>query len=194
MTRHRFLAVVIAASMPVCNPASADVEVYFDFNEWQNALTTTTSIGFTGFPDGTGITNQYEAQGVVFDSPPPFVLNGFDTFPNDGAGLHGSSFSGQIVANFLEPQYAIASHFTGDQQIELYSAGLPILTLDPFGGPPGTFVGFILDQPFDAAIIFDPVDPVVVIDDLHFGVQAPGILPLLGAVALFGSRRRRQSR
>lgn len=194
MTRHRFLAVVIPASMLVCNPASADVEVYFDFAEWQNALTSTTTIGFTGFPKGFGISDQYADQGVLFPPNDTFILTGFDLFPNDGAGLHSGVASGEIAASFLEPQYGIAAHFTGSIQFELFSDGASMFLSDTFGGAPGVFVGFVSDQPFDSAVLFDPNDPVAVIDDIHFGVPAPGALPLLGAAGIVGGGRRRRQK
>lgn len=193
MTFHRFIPLLFICSVSCAQQACAAVEIFFDFTEWQNALTSVTTIGFTGFPDGTGITNQYEQEGVVFAPPPSFVLNGFDTFPNDGAGLHGSSFSDQIVANFLEPQYGIAFHFPGTLQIQLSFQNQFVFLSDELGGAGiGHFVGFVLDTPFDGAVVTDPLS-VVVIDDLHFGVPAPGVLPLLALAEVMGKRRSRET-
>ena len=179
------------AGLALASPALGTVEVYFDFAEWQAALPSFTTIDFTGFEKGDDIFDQYADQGVLFPGD-NFILLSESNFPNDGAGLHSGTFTEQIEVSFLEPQYALGTHFVGDNQFELFFAGQSIFTSLLYEGPPGTFVGLISEQPFDAALILDPEDPVVVIDDLHFGVPAPGALTALGFAALTGLGRRRR--
>jgi hypothetical protein len=52
------------------------------------------------------------------------------------------------------------------------------------------FAGLISSQAFDAALVFDPIGTLVVLDNLHFGVPAPGVLPLLALAGIVGARRR----
>jgi MYXO-CTERM domain-containing protein len=187
---HHIIHFLTIAGLGPGHLARAEVDVYFDFAEWQSALTSVTTIPFTGFADGTLISTQYEAQGILFDSPHPFTLSGIDLFLNDGAGITTNTLIQDIEAQFSQPQYGIAAHFTGSIQLEIFSDGASTFLSDTYGGAPGVFVGFVLDQPFDSAILFDPNDPVVVIDDLHFGVPGPGALPLLALAGIVGRRRR----
>jgi hypothetical protein len=185
---------MLAMSLLCSQTCHGEVQVYVNFAEWQAALTSTTTIGFTGFQDGMSITNEYAGDGVTFASPSPFVLNGFDSFPNDGSGIVTNSFIQQISAEFSSGQYGIATHFSGAIQFSLLFEGQLVYESDPFGVGSALFVGLVTDIPFDRVILFDPVDPVVVIDDLHFGVPAPGILPLLALAGIIGQRRRSRGR
>jgi hypothetical protein len=192
MTLLRLISVLFIAAAFRGHQACAAVEVFFDFTEWQSALTSTTTIDFTGLPNGFGISDQYADQGVLFPPNDTFILHGFSTFPNDGAGLHSGVASGEIAATLLEPQFGIAFHFAGLMQMELSHEGQAVFLSDIYGGGVGNFVGFVADSPFDGAVLFDPLDPVAVIDDLHFGVPAPGALGLIAIAAMVGGRRRRQ--
>jgi len=186
-------SIALLAALGPCRVVSAEAEVFFDFAEWQSAMSSTTTIGFTGFPDGTLISNQYEAQGVVFESPHPFTLSGFDLFLEDGAGIVTNTFIQDIEVQWSQPQYGIATHFTGAIQFQLFDDNGMVYESDTFGVGTGLFVGFISTISFDRAVIFDPTGiGIVVIDDLHFGVPAPGALGLFAlAGAIHGRRRRR---
>jgi hypothetical protein len=65
-----------------------------------------------------------------------------------------------------------------------------IFTSDVFDGGVGNFLGLVSSDLFDAAVLIDPQDEAE-IDDLHFGVPAPGAIWLLGLAALRPARQRR---
>ena len=112
-------------------------------------------------------------------------------FPNDGAGLFGGGFT-PIAVSFDSPQAWIAVDFPGDVQFELFREGELIYTSSEFGiGGVGNFAGLVSSEFFDAAVILDPTDQSVFIDDLHFGVPVPSALVLLALAGLFSGGRRR---
>ena len=160
---------------------------FFDKEEWEAAVGQFTTIGFTGFPQGTFITDQYADLGILF-------TDGTDTifftpsFINDSWGLAGN---GDINLSFTTPQAWIGVDFPGFLSIELFSAGKLIHTAEFGSAGVGNFGGLISSKLFDAAVLSDRLDDAVFIDDLHFGVPAPGALWLLGVAALLPRRRRR---
>jgi MYXO-CTERM domain-containing protein len=173
--------------------AVASVEVYFDFEEWQSALSATTTIDFAGFPQATVVFDEFEEQGVLFPTQDTFILNGCSNFPTDCAGLHSGIISGNITMQFLGPIYGIGTHFIGDNQTNLFNDGQLIYSSLGWNGPAGSFVGYVSTQPFTEAVIASVgTVPINVIDDLHFGVPGPGALPLLALAGAIGGRRRRQ--
>ena len=184
------MAVVLSAGIGD-RVAVCGVIEYFDRAEWEAAVGDFTTIGFTGFPEGTFITDQYADLGILFGGGNEFIsLN--NSFPNDGAGLV-SNFT-DIVMEFDIPQFWIGTDFPGIIRIDLYNEGELFYSSIDFGGPPiGAFGGLLSSEPFDMAVILDPSDPVVNIDDLFFGppIPAPGALWLLALSALCGYRRRR---
>ena len=92
---------------------------------------------------------------------------------------------------FDTPQAWIGVDFPGDLQIDLFSKGRLIHTSVFIAGGIGNFGGIVSSKLFDPAFLIDPVDGAVFIDDVHFGVPAPGALWLLGVAALFPRRRGR---
>jgi hypothetical protein len=171
--------------------ARADVIEFTDRDEWIAAAGRFTTIDFTGFPEGTDITDQYSDLGVTFTGGLEHIALNDNTFPNDGAGLR-SSFA-DIQAEFATPQFWIAVDFPGILQFELYSGGLLIYTSSAFGvGGPGNFGGLVSTEPFDRANILDPTGGTIAIDDLHFGPPIPGppALALLGLAGFYLRRRR----
>lgn len=113
-----------------------------------------------------------------------------ETFPIDGVGLHGGP-DGQSSVGFSSPQASIGVGFAGAVRFRLFSEGELIYTSTSFApGGVGNFAGLVSTDAFDAAIIEDLFDPVVVIDDLHSGVPVPGGLVLLVPAALAPRRRR----
>ncbi len=178
-----------AALLAQTGAAPAGVLEFSDRDEWFAAVDQVTTIDFTDFPHGTLLSNQYDELGVLFTDRVDIVLCCGGAFPNDGAGVNGV---GSISLAFTAPQYAIAVDFPGDVMFDLYNGGELFYTSSQFGGGGiGNFGGLISTQPFDAAVISDPVDDHVFIDDLHFGVPGAGAPWLFGAAAFFPRRRRR---
>ena len=189
--RDRFRLLLMATS-PWMAGLSADGSVieFSNQTEWEAAVGRFTTIDFTGFPEATNITNQYEDLGITFTDGIDLIRLNNNTFPNDGAGLDG--LANGIEVSFDTPQLWIAVEYPGDVRFELFSEGGLIFTsTDNFpGGGAGFFAGLLSTQPFDAVIISDPTDSFISIDDLHFGVPAPPTLALLALATLFGARRR----
>ena len=181
----------ILAGLALASPALGTVEVYFDFAEWQAALPSFTTIDFTGFDKGDDIYDQYADQGVLFPGD-NFILLSESNFPIDGSGLHTGTFTEEIEASFFEPQYALATHFTGAIQLFLFSRGQLVYESGFFGDGIGLFVGLVSTDPFDGAMLRDPTDPVGVIDNLYFGVPAPGALGFFALAGMSGPGRRRR--
>jgi len=170
----------------------ADVIEYTDKAEWQAGAGEFTTIGFTEYPDGTWVFEQYADLGVHFvDGFDIIRCCSFETFPVDGAGLDGNA---EIHLIFDAPMYTIAADFPGGLMFELFSGGEPTYTSGPMGfGGVGLFGGIVSSEPFDEAILRDWGGGQVAIDDLHFGPPIPGpsALGLIG-VAFVGIVRRRR--
>lgn len=184
------LAVLLAAAT---GRSYAGVVVFSDRDEWLNAVGPVTTITFTEFPNNTFITDQYANLGVLFlDGNDNIACCNDVTFPNDGSGLDGNL---AIHLAFLEPQAYIALDFPGYVSIQLFSDGQLIYDSPNFGGGPA-FVGWLSTGLFDEAIIVDPFDTNVDLDDLHFGVPSPSAISLflLGGAVWPRRRRRRRSR
>ena len=194
----RFIAVLTACS--AAGVASAAVTIYEnDFAGWSAAAGPATSIGFTEYPQGTPITDQYELLGVTFggyaQSGPfsdPMVLFG-DGVLQDGAGLRGNP---GIELMFSEPMRAVGVDFPGFIRISLFSGGTLVFHSLDFGGMPlGNFGGIVSEIAFDRVVLWQPQNGTVFIDTLYFAtVPTPGAaLPLVAALLgrLSHQRRRR---
>jgi len=194
MVSRMFRLVLVACSGACCVGPSlrADVIEYTDKGEWQAAGGEFTTIGFTGYPDGTWIFEQYAYLGVHFvDGADLIVCCDFVTFPMDGAGLDGNA---EIHLVFDAPIYTIAADFPGNLMFDLYNDGELMYSSSMMGvGGIGNFGGLISTSPFDEAIIHSWEEFQVFLDDLHFGPPIPGAsgLGLLG-VAFVGIVRRRR--
>ena len=188
----RSFAVLIAVLGLSGIAAQADVIEFTDKDEWFTAVGEVTTIEFTGFPNGTLITDQYEDLGVLFTGGADFIWQNEGAFPNDGWGINGQS---DIELSFQFPQAWIAVEFPGFMRLDLFAEGQLIYSSNLFGGGgAGFFAGLISDQLFDVALLTDPMDETVDIDDLHFGVPAPGTLALLGLATVLPRRGRRRRR
>ena len=166
--------------------AHGGVQEFTDKDEWIDAVGEFTTIDFTGFPEGTFITDQYADLGVLF-------TDGNDTIQESGVFVdgHGLRGSGIITLAFDLPQAYIGVDYPGAMKIELFNEGRLIYTSSDFGlGGVGNFAGLLSTDLFDGALLYDWIDGTVFIDDLHFGVPAPGTLPLLALGALTQRRRR----
>ena len=181
------LAVVLLACSGGHRAAGGVIE-FTDPLEWQAAVGMFVTVDFTGFPNGTFITDQYAELGILFTDGNDSIFLNDGAFPNDGAGLDGN---GNISVSFDTPQAWMGVDFPGALQIELFSSGRLFYTSSiAGGGGAGFFLGLISSELFDSAVLIDPADQAA-IDDLHFGVPTPGALWLLGVAALLPRRRRR---
>lgn len=188
--RVRIVCSVILLSA-ACQSHAAVVEYEQRIN-WTNAVDHFTTVDFTGYPENTNITTQYQSQGVTFTDGLDLILfsNGFI---NDGVGLNGALDS--IHLAFSVEMHHIAVEFPGSMQILLLWRGQVTYTsTEIIHVGTGFFFGLVSDQPFDGAVILDPTGAVF-IDDLHFGppIAAPGALGML-AMSLCVIRDRRRCR
>ena len=172
--------------MLVIGTAHGGVIEFTDKDEWIDAVGEFTTIGFTGFEIGTFITDQYADLGILFTDGNDSIHNTC-SFVNDCWGLDGN---GDIAVAFDTPQLWIGADFPGILRIELYRDGRLFYVSKDYGVGIGLFVGLLSAKPFDAALLIDAAGEAA-IDDLHFGVPAPGTLPLLALGALWTRRRRR---
>ncbi len=173
-------------AMVVCMAvSSAQGAVYEITNEdvWMAAVGTFATADFTGFPDCTFITDQYAGLGVVFTDGNDCTYLHPEVFPNDGAGLDGN---GNITVAFAQAQHWIAVDHPGLIGIQLRNDGevvhnSGIYHVFSFG----RFLGLISSEPFDEAIVIDPLGGEAEIDDLYFGPPVcPADLDGDGTVAI----------
>ena len=190
MIRLTFRLLVLAALACPALPAHAGVTEFTDRADWEAAVGPFSSIDFTGFPKFTIITNQYQDLGITFTDGTD-AIRFSNAFPNDNRGLDGND---DIHLSFDTPQTWIGVDFPGDVRVLLFS-GRELIHFSSFftAGPDGVggFAGLVSTELFDAALILDPADDAVFIDDLHFGVPAPGGLMLLALAGIWPRRRRR---
>ena len=190
LIRLTFRLLVLAALACPALPAHAGVTEFSDRAEWEAAVGAFTTIDFTGFPAFTIITDQYQDLGVTFTDGNDVTFF-TPSFVNDNWGLDGN---GDIHLSFERPQGWIGVDFPGDVRVLLFSGGELIHFSSFFSAGPdgvGGFAGLVSTELFDAAVILDRVDDAVFIDDLHFGVPAPGGLMLLALAGIWPRRRRR---
>ncbi|MCH8153145.1 MAG: hypothetical protein IH830_12340 [Planctomycetes bacterium] len=180
---------VAAVLLAPAGPTQAGVIELIDREEWFSLVGPVITLDFTGFAPGTFITDQYADLGVLFTDGNDSIFPSEPAFPNDGWGLDGN---GNISVAFDSPQAWIGLDFPGFLSIELYSEGRLFFTSNLSGGAGvGNFLGLISSQLFDAAVVVEGAPGFEAeIDDLHFGVPAPGALWLLGLSALRPRRRR----
>ncbi len=170
-------------------PAHAGVTEFTDMAEWEAAVGVFTTIDFTGWPEFTIITDQYQDLGVLFSDGNDTILFS-NAFQNDGVGLGGTV--DDIELSFDAPQLWIAVNYPGNIQLELFRNNKLIHVSSVFSDILGDFAGLLSTEPFDVALISDPSDDAVFIDDLHFGVPAPPTLAVLAFGAVVTCRRRRR--
>ena len=165
----RFSAALL--SVTISHFAIADVLELTEKDDWINLVGDFTTIDFTGFEDGTFITDQYAHQGVLFTDGNDNIHHTC-SYVNDCRGLAGSPDTHLL---FDTAQTYIAVDYPGAMQLELFSKGELIYTSSGFGvGGTGFFAGLVCVQPFDSAVLTDWVLDEVSIDDLHFGYGIPG--------------------
>ncbi len=170
-----------AATLLVGIDCNADVGHYIDKQDWIAVVGPFETAGFTGFPHGTFITDQYADIGVIFtDGNDSVVCCSEEAFPEDGAGLEGNL---DITLAFDTPMRWIAADFPGGLQYLLFYENELIFTSNRFSdGGVGFFFGLTSSRPFDSAVVICPTFAEAEIDDLHFGGAPWGDIDLNGAV------------
>ncbi len=186
-----------AVAVALLGPPAPGGFVEFDDKEaWIDAVGSFVTVDFAGFPAGTLITDQYAALGVLFtDGLDVVECCDLVAYPNDGAGLFSIP---AIRVQFTTPQSWLAVEYPGPIEICLYWRGELIHTSSGYDPVPyGNFAGLVSTQLFDAAVVSRSPDHTaflpIQIDDLHFGVPAPGAGLLLAAFLLSPRGRRRRS-
>lgn len=191
------LAAALCATVFACsNVAHADL-IEFGNGErdaWFDAAsadgeTDVTTIGFTGYPAGTVLDNQYEDMGVTFKNESFIDGESFNIFPEDGWGAIDVN---RIEVHFAMPQNAIAVDHPGDMQFSLYLGNEQVAFSSQFiGDDPGNFAGVLSTLAFDRVEIVDPATFFVAIDNLHFArIPTPGAFIPLALLLLLRSRNR----
>jgi hypothetical protein len=173
------------------NSALGTVQQFTGKASWLAAAGAHTAITFLGYPQNTNITTQYSNLGITFTDGIDLIDNAPTAFPNDGWGINGALDSTTLY--FALPTTSLAADFPGFIQYKLFWHEQLIFTSNIMGGGgAGHFAGVVSDQPFDRAVILDPLGGLF-FDDLYFGppVPAPAALPLLALAALRGRSRRR---
>jgi hypothetical protein len=188
--RIRTIAATGLATLAFSALAFADVEIYEDFSEWGLAAGDYATLDFTGFEQNEVLFDQYSDLGVLFPTPNAYFRPGEDLFPTDNWGAT-STFGPGINLAFDSPQQWIAADFPGDIAFRLYSDGAFVEEIFILGGGFGNFGGIVADGLFDRVEIIDPIDGFVSVDNVYFGVPAPGALGLFAISLLRSARRRR---
>jgi hypothetical protein len=194
MRRNFFTMATGAATLAlVYTPCSADIVGFTDRDEWEQAVGAFTTIDFTGFEPLTLITDQYADLGVLFTDENDVTVHSWDVFVNDGEGLEGSNFDDQITVEFDLPHLWFAVDHAGSAFIDVYDDDIFLGTFEHFAGGAGKFTGIVSDLAFNKIVIHRGGDSPPFIDDLHFGIPAPGAIAVLALAGLLGtgSRRRR---
>jgi len=176
----RFSAALL--SVAFLHTATADVLELTEKDDWINLVGEFTTIDFTGFEDGTFITDQYAHQGVLFTDGNDNIHHTC-SYVNDCRGLDGNQAIDLVFDVHLT--YIAVDH-PGSVQFELFNNGKLIYTSSSLGhGGSGHFSGLVLTQPFDAAILSrETKGSQVFIDDLHFGFSTPGDVNHDGTVGI----------
>ena len=185
------MAATLAAAIALCSgPTMAETQLFYDFEGWEAAIGDYTTIDFTGFENGEVLSDQYADLGVVSPTGNAVIRRQTLAFPTDWWGV-SSTFGPGINLAFDTPQRWIAADFPGDIAFRLFSDEVFVEEVRVWGGGAGNFGGIISDVSFDRVEIIDFVDGIVLVDNIYFGVPAPGAIGLLTLTLLVGPRRRR---
>ncbi len=182
-------AVGCCALLAVAGAAHGGFVEFLDDREgWLDAAGRFTTIDFVGFPKNTILTDQYIEQGLLFTDGNDRIDSG-GAYVNDLWGVDGN---GDVNVVFETPQLWIAVDFPGVMAFQLFRDGELVYT-STFWTPGGLdhFFGIVSSEPFDAVRIIDPLGEAA-IDDLHFGVPAPGAFWVLGLGVIGRGRRSRR--
>ncbi len=159
------VALALLSAQPVVHGGVLEFD---DKDAWIAAVGEFTTIDFTGFPDGTFITNEYAGLGVLFTDGNDSI-DATCAHVNDCFGLDGNP---SMHLSFDSPQAYLAVDFPGDVQIDLFNEDQLIHSALFIGGGLGFFFGVVSTELFDTVVISRPFGTDALIDDLHFGVPA----------------------
>lgn len=181
---------VVIESVLESGTAYADVQAFTDKQAWIDAVGDFNTIDFTGFEEGTIITDQYTDLGVLFTNGLDEIEFSADRYPNDNWGLAGNF--GSTTLAFEYPQYWFGADYAFGLGIWFFRDGELVLVASFDGNGGGNFGGIISDEPFDGLLFTgDPVICCPYIDDLYVGVPGPGGLAVF---IVAGVCRRRRTR
>jgi hypothetical protein len=162
------------------------------YDAWSAASGPFTTIDFTGYPQGTLITDQYEEQGILFESSDADIV-WFSSigFPQDGVGINGLV---EVEMTFSDPIFSFGMHHPGLRFVLAYN-GDTLLWTSPLlgGGGVGFFSGFTSTGPVDRVLVLSGSSAPVVsvhVDNIYFStVPGPSGAALLGLAGLIGRGR-----
>jgi len=189
--------IMLVAALLLASKAAAEITTYTDRDAWFEAVSPggsvpITTIGFSEFPAGTVIRDQYAHLGVNFDGVNFTLGEDFGVYPQDGWGLR-SGIGGSTV-EFDAPRHALGLDHPASAIMELLYEGESIGVANFSGSGFGNFSGIVSTEPFDAVILSDAMAPSF-IDDLHFvTIPAPGSMACFVIVSLVCRRGRRRRR
>ncbi len=144
-----------------------------------------TTADFTGFVLNEQIVDQYAGIGITIPTGPTAYGPATVLYPQDGWGvISASGFEAQLDT----PATAMAIDFAGTVRIELYDDAGALVhsssTVASGGGAspvPGAFLGLVSTVPFSSIRVYDTVDNVPNIDDLHVAFSSGPSLDIVGA-------------
>lgn len=185
---------IYAAGLVVCACTTitrADVTGYLEEDDWVAAVGAFTTINFTGQDQWDVITDQYNDLGVTFTDGNDFIYH-TGAFVNDGIGLHGSWNDLQITIEFDEPLLWFGINHPGPAEIELYLGDQMVGSYFNAWGTSDAFTGVVSKALFDRVRVTRPLtQSAPLIDDLHFGIPAPGAIAVLALAGMLCPGRRR---
>ena len=163
---------------------------FTDKDEWIDAVGDFNTIDFTGFEEGTIITDQYADLGVFFTDGDDEIGFSADRYPNDNWGLNGNF--GRITLAFDSPQFWFGADYAFGLGIWFFEDDELVLVASFDGQGGGNFGGIISDEPFDGLLLTgDPLICCPLIDDLYFGVPGTGGLAVFIVAGVCARRRMR---
>ena len=188
--RVRTIAGAGLAALVLSAPAFAETQLFFEKAEWEAAVGDYTTIDFTGFEDGEPLSDQYADLGVTAATSNAAFRRAPSIFPSDWWGV-SSTFGPGINLAFDTPQRWIAADYPGAVAFRLFMDDVFLDEVQFFGGGTGFFGGLVFDHEFNRVEMVDVTDGIVSVDNLYFGVPAPGAIGLLTLTLLVGPPRRR---
>lgn len=170
-------------------PGLAQATEYTDRPTWEAAVSGIQTADFTGYANGTIITNQYQSIGMTYTQGNDTVYVS-SAFPTDGAGL---SCNGNMIITFSSPQNGIGIDFPGALAIDLYSGGTLVYASSGFAGSgSGFFAGIVTTATFDSAMVYDWVDDLAYVDNVSIAggglsLTVTGNCPGLSGLSITGA-------